>query len=225
MTARNNAERPVYAIILAAGESRRFAPRNKLFLPCGNVTVLETAVGNVLCSRLAGVVVILGHQADRSAALLENLSCRTIVNPDYHDGMGSSVVTGIDYWLDHASLEPDAGFLFALGDQPFIPSAVIDRVIKSYRKTTKGIVVPSFQGRRGHPSIFHRRYADEIRQTAGRWGAREVLRRHPDEILSIPVKTEAVVLDIDTPRDYERAMKRKSTLKSAEKRLLMNDDV
>lgn len=207
----DNAKRPVYAIILAAGESRRFAPRNKLFLPCGSVTVLEAAVGNVLRSRLDGAVVVLGHQADRSAALLEKFSCRTIVNPDYHTGMGSSVVAGMGYWFQKGALALEAGFLFALGDQPFIPPVVIDQVIKSYRETTKGIVVPTFQGRRGHPSIFHRRYADEIRQTAGRWGAREVLRRHPDEILSVPVETEAVVLDIDTPRDYERAVKRKST--------------
>ena len=203
----DNAKRPVYAIILAAGESRRFAPRNKLFLPCGSVTVLEAAVGNVLRSRLDGAVVVLGHQADRSAALLEKFSCRTVVNPGYPTGMGSSVVAGMDYWIQCADLEPDAGFLFALGDQPFIPSSVIDEVINAYRGTAKGIVVPVYRERRGHPSIVHRQYADEIREVAGRWGAREVLNRHPDDILTVPVETEAVVLDIDTPEDYNRVVK------------------
>ncbi|MDP8214914.1 MAG: nucleotidyltransferase family protein [Candidatus Euphemobacter frigidus] len=195
--------RPVYAIILAAGESRRFAPKNKLFLPWGDDTILEAAVKNVLASRVDGTVVVLGHQAKRAATLLENLSCRTVVNPDYPAGMGTSVVAGIDFWLRHADIGPEAGLLFALGDQPFIPSAVMDTVIRNYRETSAGIVVPVYRGRHGHPSIFHRRYADEIREVAGRWGAREVLRRHPEDILRVKVETESVVLDIDTPEDYE----------------------
>ncbi|MFH1038514.1 MAG: nucleotidyltransferase family protein [PVC group bacterium] len=202
MMAGNKIKRPVYAIILAAGESRRCAPRNKLLLPFGGKTILETSVRNVLASRVVGVVVILGHQADVAAGLLRGLSCRMVVNPDYPSGMGSSVIAGIDYWHSLDDLASDAGFLFALGDQPCIPPAVIDEVIRTYREKGAQIVVPVCNGRRGHPSIFHRQYADEIREVAGRWGAREVLRRHPDDIVSVEVASEAVLLDIDTPDDY-----------------------
>lgn len=200
-----NAERPVYAIILAAGESRRFAPRNKLFLPCGRETILEASVRKILNSRVEGTVVVVGHQADRVKALLEEFSCRTVFNPDYREGMGSSVVVGIDYWLSRIGSAPEAGILFALSDQPFIPTVVIDDLIGKYRDTRADIVVPVFNGRRGHPSIFNRKYAEEIREVAGRWGAREVLIRHPDKILTVPVEAEGVILDIDTPEDYKNS--------------------
>ncbi len=194
--------RPVYAIILAAGESRRCAPRNKLFLPFGVGTVLEASVGTILASRVDGVAVILGHQADRASQLLESLPCRIVYNPRYPSGMGSSVIAGIDYWLGRGDLASEAGFLFALGDQPCIPPDVINEVIRTYRKKGTKIVVPVCNGRRGHPSIFHRQYADEIREVAGRWGAREVLRRHPDDIVCVEVAAKTILLDIDTPDDY-----------------------
>ena len=197
------AERPVYAIILAAGESRRFGQKNKLFLPCGSETILEASVKHILNSRVDGTVVVLGHQEDKAKELLKNISCPTVINPDYRDGMGSSVVVGIDYWLERIGDDPEAGLLFALSDQPFIPTEVIDALIAKYRDTRMDIVVPVFNGRRGHPSIFSQKYADEIREAAGRWGAREVLRRHPDKILSVPVDEEGVILDIDTPDDYK----------------------
>lgn len=194
--------RPVYAIILAAGESRRFGHRNKLFLPCGHETILEASVRNILNSRVDGTVVVLGHQEDKVKKLLDKFSCKTVFNPDYRAGMGRSVVVGIDYWLARIRPDPEAGLLFALSDQPFIPTAVIDNLIRKYRDTSADIVVPVFNGRRGHPSILNRKYADEIRHVAGRWGAREVLLRHPDKILNVPVKMEGVILDIDTPEDY-----------------------
>ena len=116
--------------------------------------------------------------------------------------MGSSVVTGIDYWRERIGPDPASGFLFALGDQPFVPTTLIDDLITKYRDTRADIVVPVFGYRRGNPSILNRKYADEIRESAGRWGARDVILRHQDKVLSVPVTEEGVVLDIDTPDDY-----------------------
>lgn len=198
----NRQPSPVYAIILAAGESLRFGQKNKLFLRCGSETILEASVKHILNSRVDGTVVVLGHQEDKGNELLKNFTCPTVFNPNYREGMGSSVVVGIDYWLDRIGDDPEAGLLFALSDQPFIPTEVIDDLIAKYRDTRADIVVPVFNGRRGHPSILNQKYADEIREAAGRWGAREVLLRHPDEILSVPVETGAVIRDIDTPEDY-----------------------
>ena len=193
---------PVYAIILAAGESRRFGQKNKLFLPCGRETILEASVRNILNSRVDGTVVVAGYQAERVKARLEKHSGRIVFNPDYREGMGSSVRVGIDYWLERIGPDPAAGFLFALSDQPFIQTVVIDTLIGKYRDSRADIVVPVFQGRRGNPSILNRKYADEIRESAGRWGARDVILRHPDKVLTVPVAEQGVVLDIDTPEDY-----------------------
>lgn len=196
--------RSVYAVVLAAGESRRCRPRNKLFLPWKGSTILEAVVSAVMASPAAGTAVVTGHQADRVAALLEKYPCPTVFNPDYRSGMGSSLVAGLDYWQSRNGLSPEAGFLIVLGDQPFISPGIIGRVIAAYRDSAAEIVVPVFRGRRGHPPIFHRSLAGEIREVAGRYGARELLRRHPDKILPVDVGTGDILEDIDTLRNYRR---------------------
>lgn len=198
------AQRPVYAIVLAAGESRRCAPRNKLFLPWGESVILEAVVSAVTASRAAATAVVTGHQAERVAARLAEFPCRTVFNPSYLSGMGSSLVAGLDYWLGRPGLSTEAGFLIVLGDQPFISSSTIDRVIAAYRGSRAEIVVPVFQGRRGHPPVFHRCLAGQIREVAGEWGARELLRRHPEKILPVEMETEEILRDIDTMYDWGR---------------------
>lgn len=194
--------KPVYAILLAAGESKRCRP-NKLFLPWGEETVLERSVANLLNSRLA-VVVVLGHQAKRAEALLKGKDCHLAKNPDYLEGMGSSVIRGVAYCLENLIGEEAAGIMLALGDEPFIEREVIDRLVASFRESSKGIVVPAYRGRRGHPPIFHSRYAEELMEAAERTGARELFRRYPDEVAQVEVETDAILLDIDTKEDYER---------------------
>ena len=195
--------KPVYAVLLAAGESKRCRP-NKLFLPWGDTTVLERSVDNLLDSSLSGTVVVLGHQADRAAALLEGKGCRLANNPDYSEGMGSSVIRGVAYCLENLIGEEAAGIMLALGDEPFIEREVIDRLVSSFRESSKGIVVPAYRGRKGHPPIFHSRYAVEMMEAAKRTGVRELLRRYPDEVAEVEVGTETILLDIDTKEDYER---------------------
>ncbi len=196
--------RPVYAIVLAAGESRRCRPYNKLFLPWGESPIIETVVFRVLASRAAGTAVVTGHQADRVEGLLKKFPCRIVFNPAYRSGMGSSLVAGLDYWLARPALSPEAGFLVVLGDQPLVTTPTIDRVIAAYRGSAAEIVVPVYRGRRGHPPVFHRRYAREIREVAGRSGAREVLRRHPEKILPVEVESGEILSDIDYRETYRR---------------------
>lgn len=199
--------REVYAILLAAGESKRFPP-NKLFLPWGKTTILEQTVENLLRSRVSETVVVLGYQGKKVASILRNKRCHLVVNPDYRQGMGTSVIKGIDYWLERPGLPPEAGLLLALGDEPFIPPEIIDKVVFAYQTTQKGIVVPTYKGRRGHPLIFHRKYASEIIEVCEEVGAREILRRYPGDILEVEMETEAILLDIDTLEDYGTLFKR-----------------
>jgi molybdenum cofactor cytidylyltransferase len=198
------AQRSVYAVVLAAGESRRCAPRNKLFLPWGKSVILEVVVSRVLASRATGTAVVAGHQADRVSRFLKKFPCPVVVNPDYRSGMGSSLVAGLDYWVSRPGFPTEAGFLIVLGDQPSVSTAVIDRVIEAYRDSEAEIVVPVFRGRRGHPPVFHRRLSDEIREVAGQFGAREVLRRHPEKILPVEVEAEGILDDVDTLESWGR---------------------
>ena len=98
------------------------------------------------------------------------------------------------------------GFLVVLADQPAITPEIIDRLIDSFGRVQPGknIVAPSFRGRRGHPVLFGRKYREEFGGLTGEVGGREILARHPEDILVLEVDTDAVLIDLDTPEDYRR---------------------
>lgn len=188
----------VSALLLAAGESQRMGHLKQL-LPLGGSTLIEVALENLLRSRLQEVIVVLGFGAEEIRPRVEAKGVRVAVNPRYKEGMASSLRVGLD------ALDPRAeGILVALADQPFIPPEVIDRLIEAFQGTSKGIVVPTFQGRRGHPVIFHRRYMEELRSLSGDQGGRELLHRNPEDLLEVEVDCPGVITDIDTLEDYWR---------------------
>jgi len=188
----------VSALLLAAGESQRMG-RLKQLLPLGGSTLIEVALENLLRSRLQEVIVVLGFGAEEIRPRVEAKGVRVAVNPRYKEGMASSLRVGLD------ALDPRAeGILVALADQPFIPPEVIDRLIEAFQGTSQGIVVPTFQGRRGHPVIFHRRYMEELRSLSGDQGGRELLHRNPEDLLEVEVDCPGVITDIDTLEDYWR---------------------
>jgi molybdenum cofactor cytidylyltransferase len=103
------------------------------------------------------------------------------------------------------AIHPQAeAFLIVLADQPEIPPRLIHRLIDEFRsvRPAKSIVIPSYQGRRGHPALFDAKYRAEILQLSGETGAREILARHPDEILTLEMDHDAVIIDVDTEEDY-----------------------
>jgi molybdenum cofactor cytidylyltransferase len=99
-------------------------------------------------------------------------------------------------------------FLVALVDQPAIDPAVVTRLIETAGKARERIVIPTFEGRRGHPLLFRADLAPELLTLSGAIGLRELLQRHPDEILHVPVASDTVVRDMDTPDEYQRELER-----------------
>ena len=127
----------IWAIILAAGESKRMG-RPKLLLPFGENTVIETVVNNAIQSEADEVLVVLGYSAEKIAEKIKNLPVRISVNPDFCQGMLSSMQWGFE-----ALPEDTPAALIMLGDQPLIPSWVINKVIDAYEQTGKGIILVS----------------------------------------------------------------------------------
>ena len=200
--------RNVHALLLAAGESRR-CPPNKLLLPWKGSTVLQSSADNLIASRAKTVLVILGHEAGKAKDLLAGRRCRTALNPDYREGMGSSLACGVSILVASGVLDQDDGIMLCLGDEPFIPVRLIDRLIREFAAGDRGIVVPILRARRGHPTIFHRRYAAELLAASRAGGAREVLRCHPEDVREVETAVEGILLDIDTPEDFLSLTKRR----------------
>ena len=186
----------IWAVVLAAGESKRMG-RPKQVLPYGTSTILETVLANVLASPVDGTLVVLGSAADKVAPLLAKLPVETIVNPDFRSGMLSSVQRGI-----RALPASARAALIFLGDQPAVGPETAARVVAAYRASGRGLVLPVHAGRGGHPLLVDLKFRAEIEGLSSGIGLRELLARHPDDILRVEIEDPGVILDIDTPEDY-----------------------
>ena len=194
----------ISGILLAAGLSTRMGEPKQL-LPFGESTIVETVVDRMLDSTLDEVIVVIGHCGEQVRKKINELPVQIVFNANYREGMLSSAQCGV-----RALGDATDAFALMLVDQPFITSALIDTVIGAYAQTEKGIAVPSYNYRRGHPAIFHRRYAEDILALgADSDGVRTLFKTCANDIHYVIVDTDWVLRDIDYREDYERALRDK----------------
>lgn len=173
----------------------------KLLLPFGKTTVIGHVVDELLRSELDNVYVVLGHEGNRISEELSGRPVTVVANPDYKLGMLSSVRCGLQ------AVPPQCDkVLVVLGDQPEITSELVNQMIQSSSTSDKGILVPVYCGKRGHPILFSTLYRDEVLTSFDNTGLRGLLQSHPDDIFELTVSTPAILSDIDSPDDYRRAL-------------------
>ena len=191
----------ISGIILAAGLSTRMGEPKQL-LPFGNSTIVETVIDNMLDSKLDEVIVVIGHKAEKIRETIQHKPIRMVFNPAYQEGMLTSAQCAVQSLAESVD-----AFALLLVDQPFITSNLIDLVIDAYNQTPKGIALPSYNYRRGHPVIFDRRYAaDILALNAESGGVRSLFKKYADDIHYVAMDTDRVLRDIDYREDYERAL-------------------
>jgi len=194
----------IAAIILAAGESRRMGfPKALLPYPRGDGS--ETFLGHLLDvmnrSRAEPIVVVLGHEGERIRSSLSPTSwgrARPVLNERYREGMLTSIVSG----LEAVENSPAEGCLVLPVDHPDVTPEIVDLLIGRYEQTPCPILLPVFQGRRGHPVLFSRAVFDEIRRAPESVGARQVVWDHQGDLLEVEVQDPGIGRDVDTPGDY-----------------------
>ena len=191
-------------MILAAGESKRMG-KPKLLLPFGEKTMIETVIDRVIQSNVERILVVLGSNREKIEKKIGNLPLEIAVNPDFKEGMLSSVQRGLEVLPEEAQ-----AVLVFLGDQPSIPSEVIDSVIDAFRKTGKGIVLPVYKGERGHPVLIDMKYRREVKNLNPEVGLRELVYGRPGDILEVEVDDAGILRDINDIEDYTREIKNKS---------------
>ena len=190
----------IQAVILAAGKSERMGSVKPL-LSWGKRTLIEAIIDGVARSRAKEVLIVLGAARDDIEPVIAKHDLRTVFNPDFARGMLSSIQRGLE------AVPHDArAVLFFLGDQPPPHPGMINRLIDAYRKTGKGIVLPVHGGRRGHPVLIDLKYRNEIGTLDPGIGLRQLMRDHPEDVLEVRTRSLRVLLDIDTPEDYQRAL-------------------
>jgi molybdenum cofactor cytidylyltransferase len=191
----------IWAVVLAAGKSERMGSP-KMLLPFGRKTLIENVVAGVMKFPVDGIFVVLGARRSEIERRLQAYPIKPVFNPDFEQGMLSSIRKG----LEELPAEARA-VLIVLGDQPWTPAAVVERLVSGFEREGKGIVVPVHRGRRGHPVLIDLKYKREIMALAPTVGLRELLLRHPDDILEVHVRTPSVLKDIDHPEDFRKALK------------------
>jgi len=190
----------IAAIVPAAGMSTRMG-RNKLLLAFKGKPLIAQAVDTLLESEVDEVVVVIGHEADKVKAELQGRRVTIVENPNYGQGMSTSIRVGLGAVSSGAR-----AIMIYLADQPLLEPEDVNRLTRAFAKArehNKSIVVPFFRGQRGNPVILDASYKEAILDVVGEAGCKRVIKRNPDKVLVVEMETDHVVRDVDRIEDYE----------------------
>ena len=184
----------IAALLLAAGKSSRMGANKMLAEIDGRPMVARTAQ-RLLASHARPIVAVIGNQADAVDAALGKLPVERVLNPDFAEGLATSLVRGV------SALPADIdGVIVCLGDMPLIAGRDIDRLIAAFNPLEgRSIVVPTRRGQRGNPILWSRQFFPEMLALKGDQGARKLIGEHADLVVEIEMDNDAIFIDIDTP--------------------------
>lgn len=194
-------QRPLVAVILAAGESRRMGTP-KALLPYRGKTFIEHLLEITRHPRIAAGRIVLGAHRDEIRAKLPREAASIVVNPDWRQGQLSSILAAIQT----IPADETAGLILCPVDHPLFSPKLIAQLIDAFYSTGQLIVLPVYHGRRGHPVIFAASLYPELLAASPAIGAREVVWAHAAQLHEVPTEEEGVVLNINDPETLRRAL-------------------
>jgi len=171
----------------------------KQLLPLGDRTVLRHSIDALCRAGVSAIVVVCGADPGQYEAAVRNSGARLAPNRMPESEMADSLRLGLRQ-LDRAAY---AGVLVCLADHPLVRSETCRTLLEQFHQSPGRIVIPVFQGRRGHPSLFP---TEVIREIFTRASLRDIVREDPTRVLLVDVADEGVVLDLDTEADYQKAV-------------------
>lgn len=194
-------EKRTAGIILAAGQSTRI-DKFKLLIKLEGKYMLEWVVDAALESRLAHVILVLGHHFEKIQKVLgkkiHHPRIEIVINPQYPMGLSRSLRRGL---LAAKGSYPSVMFL--LGDQPMLDAKTINMLLDRFWNSEREICVPVCRGKRGNPTVFSHKYYDQLLQIKGDVGARNVLEAYASHIIRVEVDHPLCFLDVDTEVDLK----------------------
>jgi molybdenum cofactor cytidylyltransferase len=188
----------VAAVVLAGGMSRRMGVPKQL-LRLGGKSLLERTLANIRGSGVDEIVLVLGAAADEVRRQVTTDGMRVVVNPDFQQGMGTSLRAG----LATVSASMQAA-LIVLADQPFVLSPTLDQMIAYRQQYAPQILIPLYRGFRGNPVLLDRLVFPELMHLTGDVGCRAIFGSHTESIHKLAVDDVGILLDIDSAEDWER---------------------
>ena len=195
----------IAAVLLAAGRSSRYggAGDTKLLLPWGpeRIPMVAAAAATRKAAGLGRIIAVLGHRADAVSAAIAGRGVETVLNPDYADGMSTSLAVGV-----RAAPAGADGYLIALGDMPAVAAGTVSLLCRAFEAAEPpAIAAPVHAGRRGHPVLFGQAFRGKLLDLSGDLGARALFARHAERVVEVAVDDGGVLTDVDTEAQYRVA--------------------
>ena len=187
----------INAIILAAGRSKRMG-KPKPLLRFNDTTFLEHIISVLKASDVDGITVVLGAGAETIKKSVDLSGTNIVINENYLKGQLSSLIAGIE-----KGPKETQAILVCLVDNPFVTKEVVDKIIGKFKETNNPIIVPVFNKRRGHPTLFSRSLFNELLNAPQEQGARYVVYSNEEKILELETSESGILISVDTPDDYK----------------------
>lgn len=193
----------IAALLLAAGQSKRMGPNNKLIAEVEGKPLIRHVADAAVGALGDDLTVVTGSQPDQVSAALEGLSVTTIFNPDFEQGLSTSLRAGIRALAQRKAL-PD-GVLVLLGDMPQISQDIVKQLVAAFDpENGRHIIVPTDSGKRGNPVLWSARFLDALTGIQGDTGARHLIGEYSEFVYEVEVG-RAVSFDLDTPDQMKQA--------------------
>jgi len=174
--------------------------RLKQLLPLGSLTVIEHTLNTILSAGVTDIVVVIGPGGVDVSSAAGHLPVTIALNPNSHSDMAASVRAGLNELKD-----PSSSVLVCPVDHPLVLPTTIKALLASHQENPEAIIIPSYNRRRGHPTLFPRNIIQEIFEASS---LRDIIAAHSEMIVYENTEDEGVVLDMDTPEDYERIQRK-----------------
>ena len=202
------------AIILAAGESRRMGQPKQL-LPFGDKTMLECVIDAFRTPSVDEIRVVLGYKAEEIAKTIQSQAeaaflmgepmppITFITNARYQRGMFTSMQAGLRELPKKTKI-----VMLAVCDQPRLKRETVETLIEKFESERHKILIPSYNGRQGHPPLLRAEYVKAILAMDESLTLKHFYGEHADDIARLVVEDEGVLIDIDDRETYERELKK-----------------
>ncbi len=175
--------------------------RLKQLLPLGDKPMIRHCLDMLVASGIKDIVVVLAPEREKMEMAIAGSPVRVVIN----DKPGSDMAESIRAGLRAADLD-STGLLICLCDHPMVTVDTVKSLVAAHLADPSKIVIPSYGGRKGHPSLFP---AFVMKEIFSRSNLREIICEDPDRVTCVDVPDEGVIIDIDTTEDYESAVSRK----------------
>jgi molybdenum cofactor cytidylyltransferase len=201
-----------FALLPAAGKSTRMG-RPKLALPLGERTILEHVLAALRQAEVEQVLVVIGPHVAELAPLVKSAGSQVCFVEELPNGMRGTVEHGLRWLEERFKPRPEDSWLLVPADHPALDASVVPQLEAAYATHPQfSIALPTYNGRRGHPTLFSWRHVAAIRAWPADLGLNTYVRHHAAQTLEVPVDSAGVLWDMDTPEDYERLRRHWSSL-------------